>query len=244
MATREFQESSMDPSQDPLWHRIDAFDFGDLDPALQFVQRLARENGWKPDYAARVVEEYKRFCYLAVRAGHAVFPSEQVDQVWLLHLSYSQDYWNNFCAKILGTDLHHNPPWTDEPEEVDRHRHSYAATMKSYERLSGERPPSDIWPIAELLYADNGAMRRVNTKNNFILRRPAKGVLWVAQIALIVATIVLLWEREVVIALFAGVAAVAVAIFRDSTDNKWITKPWRDGDDDGTPSGGGNIRGI
>lgn len=244
MATREFQNPDLDPSQDPLWHRIDSFDLDALDAALPFSQRLARDNGWTPDYAARVVEEYKRFCYFAIRAGHAVVPPDRIEQAWHLHLSYSRDYWEVFCAQVLGADLHHDPVRNSDTEEADRHRETYAATMKSYQRLSGEPPPPDIWPVAELLFADTDSMRRVNAKNYMIMRRLPKGLLWVAQIALIVATLYFLWQGEFTIGIFVGAAAAAIAIFRDKTDNEWITKPWRDGDDDGTSSGGGSIRGI
>ena len=244
MVAREFQNPDLDPSQDPLWHRIDAFDFNQLDTTLPFSQRLARDNGWTPDYAARVVEEYKRFCYLAVRTGHAVVPPDQIDQAWHLHLSYSHDYWDRFCAKVLCADLHHSPARYSATEDADRLRDTYAATMQSYERLSGERPPPDIWPIAELLFADTEAMRRVNAKDYMIVRRPPKGLLWVAQTALIFATLYFLWQGAIATAFFVGAATAAIAILRDNTDNKWITKPWRDGDDDGTGTSGGNIRGF
>lgn len=244
MATREFQSTDLDPSQDPLWHRIDAFDLDALDTSLPFSRRLARDNGWTPDYAARVVEEYKRFCYLSIRAGHAVVPPDQIEQAWHLHLSYSRDYWDEYCGKVLGVELHHDPARDSDTEDADRHRDNYAETMESYQRLSGEPPPPDIWPMAELLFADSGVMRRVNTKNYVILRRLPKGLLWVAQIALILCTLYFLWQGELVSAFIVGAAAAAVAIFRDKTDNKWVTKPWRDGDDDGTSSGGGSIRGI
>ena len=75
-----------DPS---LLARIEAFGLdvpGAPDP---FSRRLARENGWPTAYAERVVREYRRFVVLAVSAGHAVTPSEQVDQAWHLHLLYS-----------------------------------------------------------------------------------------------------------------------------------------------------------
>jgi len=43
----------IDPQNDPLWQKIDAFDLDDPDADLSFTTRLARENGWKPDYARR-----------------------------------------------------------------------------------------------------------------------------------------------------------------------------------------------
>lgn len=46
---------------------------------LPFSTRLARENGWNPEFARKVIREYKRFIYLAVKAGHPVTPSKAVD---------------------------------------------------------------------------------------------------------------------------------------------------------------------
>ena len=246
MDANEFKNPDLDPSQDPLWHRIDAFDLEGLDPTLPFSQRLARDNRWTLNYAERVAEEYKRFCYVALRAGHAVLPPAHIDQAWHLHLSYSHDYWNIYCADVLCQDLHHEPVPQGETdsEAADRHRDAYTATIETYERISGERPPSDIWPVAELLFADCDTMRRINVKDYLILRKPPKGLLWVVQTVLIVSTLGFLWQGKLVTACIVGAAAAAIAIFRDSTDNKWITKPWRDGDDDGTSSGGGSIRGI
>lgn len=244
MDARDFQVPELDPSQDPLWHRIDAFDLDRLDPTLSFSQRLAHENGWKVPYAARVAEEYKRFCYLAVRSGHTVYPSYPVQQAWLLHLSYSRDYWDEFCADVLGADLHHTPPRAGDAEDREGHRDAYRATVRSYEQLSGERPPADIWPLGDLLFANEGAMRRVNTRHYLILRKPPRGVLWVAQIALILSTLYFLWQAQIVTALVVGALAVALAVYRDGTDNEWIAKPWRDGDDDDRSSGGGGMRGI
>jgi hypothetical protein len=233
-----------DPLEDPLWQRIDAFDLDGLDPTFSFCQRLASENNWANDYAARVVEEYKRFCYVATQAGHDVIPPDRVDQVWPLHLSYSRNYWDIFCAEVLCAELHHGPLGYTDSEDADHKRETYTATIVAYERLSGEHPPSDIWPIAELLFADIGYMRRVHTKHHLIVPRPPKGLMWVAQIATILTTLYFILQGDLVLATVAGVAAVLIAIIRDGTDNEWTTKPWRYGDDDGTGSGGGSIRGI
>jgi len=70
----------MNPHQDPLWDRLLAFNFDNTGDALTFTQRLARENGWSLGFAQRVVEEYRRFLYLALRASHSVTPSDAVDK--------------------------------------------------------------------------------------------------------------------------------------------------------------------
>ncbi len=86
----------MDPSTDDLadapglYQRICPFTFDRGDGQLPFATRLARENGWSLAYARRAIEEYRRFVFLALVAGHPVTPSDQVDQVWHLHLTYTR----------------------------------------------------------------------------------------------------------------------------------------------------------
>lgn len=71
----------------PLWRSLCRYEIGRSDAALQFAGRLARENGWSREYAAQVLLEYRRFCFLAVTQHHAATPSDAVDQVWHLHLT-------------------------------------------------------------------------------------------------------------------------------------------------------------
>src|SRR4051812_12714825 len=93
----------------PVWLALETYTIGPNDAALTFAERLARENGWSAAHAERVIGEYKRFCFLAVVAGHTVTPSDAVDQAWHLHLTYSRDYWERFCPSVLGRPLHHEP---------------------------------------------------------------------------------------------------------------------------------------
>jgi hypothetical protein len=133
---------------DPLWQRIAAHHIGPPDAALSFAQRLARENRWTLPYAERVIGEYRRFCYLAMTAGHEVTPSDQVDQAWHLHLTYSRDYWEVFCSRVLGKPLHHGPTAAGAAEKA-RYYEQYAQTLRSYEAAFGP-VPADVWsPAAE-----------------------------------------------------------------------------------------------
>ena len=92
-----------------------------------------------------MIGEYKRFCFLAATAGHPVTPSDAVDQAWHLHLTYSRDYWERFCPEILGRPLHHGPTEGGGAEQ-QLYFAQYAQTLKSYERIFGERAPADLWP--------------------------------------------------------------------------------------------------
>lgn len=156
--------------QRELWQRIDAHDFGTADCALSFVRKLAREHGWSPAHADGAIREYKRFCFLAAVAGHAVSPSDAVDEVWHQHLTYSRDYWQRYCPNVLGSDLHHEP--TRGGRDQDRlHYGQYAETLASYQRWFGP-PPEAFWPSALAHTASPARFRRVDLVRSWLLPRP------------------------------------------------------------------------
>ena len=96
----------MTETEQALWKRIASFSVDEGDEALTFASRLARENRWTDAYAVRAIEEYKRLIFLAVVAGHPVTPSDQVDQVWHLHLTYTRSYWDRNPASDQQSELH------------------------------------------------------------------------------------------------------------------------------------------
>ena len=155
------------------WHRLEAHNIGPPDASLTFAARLARENRWTDEYAARVILEYKRFCYLARIAapGEQVTPSDAVDQAWHLHLTYSRDYWEEFCPNVLGADLHHGPTAGGSVERA-RYYDQYAATLSAYEAAFGEPPPADIWPDAKRRFQIDPHAFRVNPADAMIMARP------------------------------------------------------------------------
>lgn len=186
------------------WDRLTAYEFDDPEYHLTFTSRLARENGWSEDFASRVIEEYRRFCFLAIHAGHPVTPSDAVDQVWHLHLSYSRDYWERFCPEILQKPLHHGPTQGGE-EEGEKYREWYEKTLESYARFFGE-PPRTIWPLCEERFARADQFIRVNRGEVYIVDRSffkwgpqgKPGMIVIASVAL-VFTMALPVERPVLL---------------------------------------------
>lgn len=152
----------------PVWVSLSRYSIGPEDAALPFAARLARENGWSAGYAERVIEEYKRFCFLAVTSDEEVTPSDAVDQAWHLHLTYSRDYWERFCPDILGRSLHHGPTAGGGAE---RHRffEQYAQTLKRYEQVFSEAAPTDIWPSAARRLIEDPKARRVHPRDAVIV---------------------------------------------------------------------------
>lgn len=161
----------MNPQQLAIYQRIQAFSLDEADSKFPFSQKLARENGWSTEYTQRVIEEYKKFTFLAVVAGHPVSPSDAVDQVWHLHLTYTHSYWGEFCPNILEMPFHHLPSKGGKSEQ-DKLKDWYRKTWESYQLFFREIPPADIWHPAEIHLSRNIHFVRVNTDENWILPKP------------------------------------------------------------------------
>ncbi len=157
-----------------LWQRLQAHEFDAAGAALPFTHRLARDNHWSLAYASRVVTEYRRFCFLAcVQKEQEVTPSDQIDQVWHLHLLYTRDYWQRWCTQVLGRELHHGPTLGGADEGV-RFDEQYANTRHAYLRWFGEHPPADIWPGAAERFGRDTRWLRVNREDYWLVRKPRR----------------------------------------------------------------------
>ena len=162
---------TMNFQQTELYKRIQAFALDRPDSQLSFSQRLARDNAWSLGYTQRVIEEYKKFIFLAVAAGHPVTPSDQIDQVWHLHLTYTRLYWQEFCPKILQTTLHHEPTRGGSSEQL-KFGSWYSKTLESYEQFFGHIPPIDIWPKPKDRFGRDLHFIRINTQQSWVLSKP------------------------------------------------------------------------
>jgi hypothetical protein len=150
-----------------LWQAINAYDIDEEGAALPFSRRLARDNAWSTDFARRAIAEYKKFIYLACVSGRTVTPSEEVDSVWHLHLIYTRDYWNRFCADLLKRPIHHGPTEGGKAE-ADRYRDCYRETLHLYRTEFGAAPPDDMWPDEAIRFAPR-TTRVVDSRMHLIL---------------------------------------------------------------------------
>ena len=165
------QLKKMDSQQLELYKRLQEFSFDRPDTQLSFSRRLARDNNWSQDYTERVIAEYKKFAFLAVVAGHPVTPSDQVDQVWHLHLTYTRSYWQEFCPKVLQTPLHHDPTRGGAGEQ-SKFKGMYHQTLVSYEQFFGQ-VPTDIWSSSNDRFGKDLNFVRVNTQKNWVFLKPS-----------------------------------------------------------------------
>jgi hypothetical protein len=153
-----------------LWQRLTQYNIDTAEAKLNFAQRLARENNWTQAFAEQALVEYKRFMFLIVHTGRPQTPSDQVDQVWHLHLTYSQSYWQEFCPKILGQNIHHGPTKGGQQQRI-LFRAQYAQTLHDYEQSFG-KAPAEFWPSVDDRFKNATEFVRVNTKETWLIKKP------------------------------------------------------------------------
>jgi uncharacterized protein (TIGR04222 family) len=152
------------------WRRIRVHAFEDADAPLDFVAKLAREQGWSRDQVRAAIEEYRRFCFLSSVCDETMVPSVAVDEVWHLHLTYTEDYWQRFCPDALGVALHHRPGGLGR-DDAAHYRQRYAETLAEYERWFGT-PPERWWPGTVERFRRPGRFRRVDRDRVWLIRKP------------------------------------------------------------------------
>ncbi len=148
--------------QCPLYDRIMQFEFGSEDDEFSFSDRLCRENLWSEEYTELCIKEYKKFLYLAMISEREVTPSDQVDQVWHLHLLYTKSYWFELCQNVLKTSLHHIPT-KGGAAELERFREQYRYTLKKYGETFDEPPPTEFWPDIDSRFKSTDKFIQVNS---------------------------------------------------------------------------------
>ena len=160
----------MNSEQLLLWERVRKFELNDPRASFSFSDRLARENSWPLEYTLRCIQEYKRFMFLICIAHHPLTPSDEVDQVWHLHLLYTESYWQEFCQHTLGRKIQHGPTKGGDAEKA-KYNDWYQATKDFYAMTFDRVPPADIWPASAIRF---GQIRftRVNLHKNWVIPKP------------------------------------------------------------------------
>ncbi len=160
--------STMTKEHKTLWNKLKEFQFESPNALLKFSTRLARENGWSQEYADRVVLEYKKFIFMCCVGKKSVTPSDEVDQAWHLHLTYTHSYWVDMFA-IIGKRIHHNPTEGGQ-KEIDKYDTQYNYTRDLYQLLFNEDQPLDIWLPNKKRFSDR--FIRININDNWIIKKP------------------------------------------------------------------------
>ncbi|MFN3730348.1 MAG: glycine-rich domain-containing protein [Fimbriimonadaceae bacterium] len=127
-----------------LLDSLTAYDLDGGPTQLPFAERLAKEKRWTLPYAKRVIDEYRRFIFLAAVAKHPVTPSVAVDEAWHQHLTYTVSY-RRMCETVIGHFIDHHPSRGGQAED-QKHHDQYLLTLQAYRDWFGMEAPADIWP--------------------------------------------------------------------------------------------------
>ena len=128
---------SLNAAQSALWQRLLAFDF-DQEGPYPFSKRLAKEERWPYEYALHVIEEYRKFLFLATVSEQHLLPVDDVRRAWRLHLIYTVSYWKDLCENVLGKRIAHL--CENGSEHKIRLQAKSRATMSMYRAYFGEPP--------------------------------------------------------------------------------------------------------
>ena len=159
----------MKPGESEFWKTILDYELDDPSADLTFTDRLARENGWTHEFSVRAIIEYKKFLFLICVTNDSLTPSDEVDQVWHLHLLYTRSYWEEFCPRVLKRTIHHGPTLGGKAEGK-KYDDWYGKTLLAYTDYFGQSPPEDLWPPNEKRFKFVN-FQRVNTDLNWVLKK-------------------------------------------------------------------------
>lgn len=174
-----------------LLKQIESHSFDAPGASQHFADRLAMENGWTAAFTRRAIREYLRFAFLFAATGQPVAPSEVVDRVWHLHLLYTRNYWDIFCAQVMKRPLHHEPA-NGMDDEKARLGDWYVDTLARYRQHFGD-PPAEIWPDPQTLARTPRAKHRwIELGDSVVFSRKTVNRLTAAVALLLVSLIVLL----------------------------------------------------
>jgi len=185
-----------------------------------FEDRLRLSCGWTPEYTRRVILEYRRFLYLVAVTQEPLVPSADIDQVWQMHLSYTQSYWEELCMKILQRPLHHHPPAVRGRERRARYHVWYERSRRRYQQEFGVAPPEPVWTPPESLFDTKRIVcERVNLSRYWIIPKPRWN--WQTLALLVPAVMVPLtigasdWAAGMVAGALAVLALLGAALWAD-----------------------------
>lgn len=189
-----------------VFKRIEALEIDQPETSLTFSQRLARENSWTENFSEQVIAEYKKFIYIVYISNTEITPSDEIDQAWHLHLTYTHSYWDDLCKNILGFKLHHHPT-KGGVDEQKKYKKQYDDTLLLYEIIFSEAPPAHIWPTANRRFDAVEQFVRVNLKNKWIIYKPSfllKKSIAIFPLLILILVFIGLWVAFVSLDSFIG----------------------------------------
>lgn len=133
-----------------LWQRLRSYSFPLQVGDSSLERHLIEKTRLGAAKAARAVEEYRRFLYLAAISGEPVAPSPLIDRVWHTHIQDTRAYVEGFSRDVVGKMIHHSPGRTKAADDP-----AYQRTLDLYAVEFKEQPFRKVWPSQHWLRGEN-----------------------------------------------------------------------------------------
>ena len=104
----------------------------------EILKRLVKVENWNKSSALIAIEQYKHFIFLKRKyPHHEPLPAPtDLDQVWHAHILFTKNY-EQFCIKVFGKFLHHNPVNENDPEMQNVMRKGFIRLQALHKREFG-----------------------------------------------------------------------------------------------------------
>lgn len=96
-------------------------------------KKLSEQKGWSKCSAERACDLYRKFLFLQKKYGenYILSPSEDIDEVWHLHILDTPKYWQD-CQQIFGKYFHHVPVYEKNKSEFSSFQSTQDLYYKEY----------------------------------------------------------------------------------------------------------------
>ena len=115
-----------------------------------FKEDLMNTNMICSNTAEKWIFEYKLFLTMGYTASKTITPSEETDQVWHLHQTYTRHY-RSSMIKYLKKHFKHEPTIGGKVQN-DLFSDIYTSTLNFYESLFNCHPPDEVWGSSEVRF--------------------------------------------------------------------------------------------
>lgn len=141
----------------PLQWRIDgATLLADDTFNTRFINRVKEKHPeWSRYQIECIIDDYKKFMYIAASSDESCTPSKLVDIIWHEHILFTRDYINHWCGKVLKKVIHHDP---GTPDEQPKFKSAYEKTQAKIKKTYGSREESVLPDVADSLGDALGAI--------------------------------------------------------------------------------------
>lgn len=127
----------------------------------RFLDNLMSEQLIDANTANKWLLEYRKYLVLAYLTDQMISPSEQVDQVWHLHMTYTQHYRATYQT-LIERDFKHSPS-AGGSSEGKKFQNIYGDTLDFYKAVFLMDAPTDVWEsVKQRFEMKNFEFRNIN----------------------------------------------------------------------------------